>query len=231
MHENPVKRGLVLEPGQWAWSSFRDYAQNHPGRVKLNQWPAARLKRTDLTQPKAPPLLGLPGALNLPARAPASVGNRHGLLRRLFGLIPLFRRIDREQHEVIETMAAEIPPFAEFKIELRAVGQPELFILLCEHYGTVFDDLMLAGQLDRGSRADQVRFHANDLKGIGLDPRPPFQSDRVPFAIEHIRVKPVGTIGALPEINQPRRLAVPIPQAFAGHLKLVTHGRMKNHRQ
>ncbi len=30
MHENPVKRGLVLEPGQWAWSSFRDYAQNHP---------------------------------------------------------------------------------------------------------------------------------------------------------------------------------------------------------
>src|SRR5215813_13402918 len=25
MHANPVKRGLVLEPGQWAWSSFRDY--------------------------------------------------------------------------------------------------------------------------------------------------------------------------------------------------------------
>jgi putative transposase len=56
MHENPVKRGLVLEPGQWAWSSFRDYAQNHPGLVKLNQWPTARLKVTDLTKPKSPAL-------------------------------------------------------------------------------------------------------------------------------------------------------------------------------
>src|SRR5437867_5945146 len=45
MHENPVKRGLVLEPGQWVWSSFRDYAYDEPGRVKLNQWPAAKLKR------------------------------------------------------------------------------------------------------------------------------------------------------------------------------------------
>ncbi len=45
MHENPVKRGLVLEPGQWIWSSFRDYACDEPGRVKLNQWPAAKLKR------------------------------------------------------------------------------------------------------------------------------------------------------------------------------------------
>jgi len=44
-HENPVKRGLVLEPGQWVWSSFRDYAYDEPGRVKLNQWPAAKLKR------------------------------------------------------------------------------------------------------------------------------------------------------------------------------------------
>ena len=45
MHENPVKRGLVLEPGQWAWSSFRDYAHGEPGRVKLNQWPVAQLRR------------------------------------------------------------------------------------------------------------------------------------------------------------------------------------------
>jgi hypothetical protein len=26
MHRNPVKRGLVLEPDQWEWSSFRSYA-------------------------------------------------------------------------------------------------------------------------------------------------------------------------------------------------------------
>jgi putative transposase len=46
MHENPVKRGLVLEPGQWAWSSFRSYAYDEPGAVRLNEWPAAQLKRT-----------------------------------------------------------------------------------------------------------------------------------------------------------------------------------------
>jgi REP element-mobilizing transposase RayT len=45
MHANPVKRGLVLEPGQWAWSSFRDYELNLAGPVKLNQWPKAELKR------------------------------------------------------------------------------------------------------------------------------------------------------------------------------------------
>ena len=26
MHRNPVKRGLVLEPEQWEWSSYRSYA-------------------------------------------------------------------------------------------------------------------------------------------------------------------------------------------------------------
>jgi putative transposase len=46
MHENPVRRGLVLEAGQWAWSSFRDYAYDEPARVMLNQWPAAVLKKT-----------------------------------------------------------------------------------------------------------------------------------------------------------------------------------------
>jgi len=45
MHANPVKRGLVLEAGQWRWSSFRDYEWDQPGAVKLNQWPKAELKR------------------------------------------------------------------------------------------------------------------------------------------------------------------------------------------
>ena len=26
LHRNPVKRGLVKEPGDWEWSSFRHYA-------------------------------------------------------------------------------------------------------------------------------------------------------------------------------------------------------------
>ena len=45
MHRNPVKRGLVLEPEQWEWSSYRAYAFGEAGVVKLNQWPEARLKK------------------------------------------------------------------------------------------------------------------------------------------------------------------------------------------
>ena len=36
MHRNPVKRGLVAEPEQWAWSSFRTYAYGQRGRVRVN---------------------------------------------------------------------------------------------------------------------------------------------------------------------------------------------------
>jgi putative transposase len=44
MHRNPVKRGLVLEPEQWEWSSFRSYAYQEVGRVRVNLWPEAVLK-------------------------------------------------------------------------------------------------------------------------------------------------------------------------------------------
>jgi len=36
MHRNPVKRGLVAQPEQWAWSSFRSYALGDVGRVRIN---------------------------------------------------------------------------------------------------------------------------------------------------------------------------------------------------
>ena len=35
MHRNPVKRGLVAEPEQWAWSSFRSYLYAETGAVAL----------------------------------------------------------------------------------------------------------------------------------------------------------------------------------------------------
>jgi hypothetical protein len=44
MHRNPVKRGLLLEPEQWQWSSYRSYAYQEEGRVKINQWPKAVMK-------------------------------------------------------------------------------------------------------------------------------------------------------------------------------------------
>ncbi len=37
MHRNPVKRGLVLEPRQWLWSSFCDYAEERRGPVLVNE--------------------------------------------------------------------------------------------------------------------------------------------------------------------------------------------------
>jgi putative transposase len=36
MHRNPVKRGLVSEPEQWPWSSFRDYLFGQTGVVRVN---------------------------------------------------------------------------------------------------------------------------------------------------------------------------------------------------
>jgi putative transposase len=36
MHRNPVKRGLVEEPEQWRWSSYRSYAFGEAGLVRIN---------------------------------------------------------------------------------------------------------------------------------------------------------------------------------------------------
>jgi len=43
MHSNPVVRGLVEEPQDWVWSSFRHYATGLPGSVEIeSHWTAAR---------------------------------------------------------------------------------------------------------------------------------------------------------------------------------------------
>ena len=44
MHENPVRRGLVAEPQQWRWSSFRAYAYEEPGPVVINEQQPVRVK-------------------------------------------------------------------------------------------------------------------------------------------------------------------------------------------
>jgi putative transposase len=36
MHENPVKRGLVKNPGEWMWSSFSFYEKGEIGLVKID---------------------------------------------------------------------------------------------------------------------------------------------------------------------------------------------------
>ena len=44
MHRNPVKRGLVLEPQQWAWSSYQYYADGRRGIVLMNEEQKAEMK-------------------------------------------------------------------------------------------------------------------------------------------------------------------------------------------
>ena len=38
MHRNPVKRGLVKRPEDWAWSSFRHYLTGEEGVVEIESW-------------------------------------------------------------------------------------------------------------------------------------------------------------------------------------------------
>jgi len=46
LHRNPVKRGLVKEPGDWKWSSFRHYALREVGVVEIESEWAARDRET-----------------------------------------------------------------------------------------------------------------------------------------------------------------------------------------
>jgi len=46
LHRNPVKRGLVQEPGEWRWSSFRHYALREVGMVEIeSEWTARDRER------------------------------------------------------------------------------------------------------------------------------------------------------------------------------------------
>jgi putative transposase len=43
MHRNPVTRGLVYGPDDWAWSSFRHYLTGEPGLVEIeSSWTVGR---------------------------------------------------------------------------------------------------------------------------------------------------------------------------------------------
>ena len=60
IHRNPVRRGLVLEPADWTWSSFRHYALREKGAVEIeSQWTAA--DRGRLAQRGPERILLLPG--------------------------------------------------------------------------------------------------------------------------------------------------------------------------
>jgi putative transposase len=46
IHRNPVRRGLVAEPVDWPWSSFRHYATGAAGVIEIeSEWTARRRER------------------------------------------------------------------------------------------------------------------------------------------------------------------------------------------
>jgi|SRR5208282_4213097 len=46
LHRNPVNRGLVASPEDWAWSSFRHYVTGEEGVVEVeSQWTAKKRER------------------------------------------------------------------------------------------------------------------------------------------------------------------------------------------
>lgn len=50
IHRNPVRRGLVLRPEEWKWSSFTHHATGVEGRVEIeSRWTAKRREKIKLT--------------------------------------------------------------------------------------------------------------------------------------------------------------------------------------
>jgi len=42
--QSGITRGLVQEPEQWLWSSYRSYAFGEVGAVRINEWGKAKIK-------------------------------------------------------------------------------------------------------------------------------------------------------------------------------------------
>ena len=56
MHRNPVTRGLVARPEDWAWSSFRHYATGQVGTVEIeSEWTARRREAQNVERLRIPP--------------------------------------------------------------------------------------------------------------------------------------------------------------------------------
>jgi putative transposase len=65
---NPVERGLVAEPDQWSWSSFRSYMYGEAGRVRINDWQILELRATGLAASASPAVTVVPSQVSKGAR-------------------------------------------------------------------------------------------------------------------------------------------------------------------
>ena len=88
MHRNPVKRGLVVKPEDWPWSSFRHYMTGTEGVVEIeSEWTGRKRERmgiplrvrvTELPHPSKTGLGGapppVPGELMMELHVEQSLG-------------------------------------------------------------------------------------------------------------------------------------------------------------
>jgi putative transposase len=81
IHRNPVERGLVAEPGQWQWSSFRAYMYGEVGPVRVNDWQLLELKTSGLAASASPGVTVVSSQVSKSARPGAPVLRK----QKLFG--------------------------------------------------------------------------------------------------------------------------------------------------
>ena len=82
MHGNPVKRGLVLTPEQWRWSSAREYILGEAGPVRLNERQRVELKWSDPKSKTTPEPAWESEPECPPSEKRGGWGNHGGLVRR-----------------------------------------------------------------------------------------------------------------------------------------------------
>jgi putative transposase len=68
IHRNPVERGLVMEPDQWLWSSFRSYMYGEVGPVRVNDWQLLELRAMGPAAGASPALTVVPSQVSKDAR-------------------------------------------------------------------------------------------------------------------------------------------------------------------
>ena len=77
MHRNAVRRGLVAAPELWPWSSFRAYAYQERGLVRVNEWGVLKMKSIEPTGFRRDESIRSPGGRN-----PRDPGHRAGRIGR-----------------------------------------------------------------------------------------------------------------------------------------------------
>jgi hypothetical protein len=80
MHRNPVKRGLVLEPDQWRWRSFRAYAYGETEPVKINDCEIMQMK-VRLSLPETSPVVHPESKAHFSQKKREMGHSGHGFLR------------------------------------------------------------------------------------------------------------------------------------------------------